>query len=244
MSQMNSISNDSSKGLSALTRVGSLFSTALANVADIDAATWATAAVLAITATPSISQESQPPTANSSLERAGIMSMKDDLANRSRDIHWPKGFTPADADLFSHNELFISASCQRVWRHIVEATRWPEWYPNSKAVQVLGDSGSVLEDNSVFRWTTFGLPLESRINEFVPFSRIGWFGYAPGSAPSFYHTWYLTQVGTACRVVTDEVGKGESAIRFRQTDESAMHRGHDLWLAALKWVSESNSNED
>jgi len=70
----------------------------------------------------------------------------------------------------------------------VEATRWPEWYPNSKAVQVLGDSGSVLEDNSVFRWTTFGLPLESRINEFVPFSRIGWFGYAPGSAPSFYHT--------------------------------------------------------
>jgi hypothetical protein len=179
------------------------------------------------------------------LRRKGkIMSMKDDLANRSRDIHWPKGFTPADGDLFSHNELFINASCQRVWRHIVEATRWPEWYPNSKAVQVLGDSGAVLEDNSIFRWTTFGLPLESRINEFVPFSRIGWFGYAPGSAPSFYHTWYLTQVGAACGVVTEEVGRGESAIRFRQADESAMHRGHDLWLATLKWVSESNSSEE
>jgi Polyketide cyclase / dehydrase and lipid transport len=139
---------------------------------------------------------------------------------------------------------FINASCQRVWRHIVEATRWPEWYPNSKAVQVLGDSGAVLEDNSIFRWTTFGLPLESRINEFVPFSRIGWFGYAPGSAPSFYHTWYLTQVGAACGVVTEEVGREESAIRFRQADESAMHRGHDLWLATLKWVSESNSSEE
>jgi hypothetical protein len=173
-----------------------------------------------------------------------IAPMGDDLANRSLDIHWPEGFTPADADLFSHNELFINASCQRVWRHIVEATKWPEWYPNSKAVKVLGNGASALEDNSVFRWMTFGFPLESRINEFVPFSRIGWFGYAPGTAPSFYHTWYLTQEGPGCRVVTDEVGMGESALHFRQTDESAMHRGHDLWLATLKWVSESNSNEE
>jgi hypothetical protein len=77
------------------------------------------------------------------------------------------------------------------------------------------------------------------INEFVPFSRIGWFGYAPGTAPSFYHTWYLSPEGDGCRAVTDEVGKGESAVHFREVDESAMHRGHDLWLATPKWVSES-----
>jgi hypothetical protein len=205
------------------------------SIATIRAA--AAALTIAITTTASASQEGQSPTSSPS-ERTSAVTMKDDLANRSLDIHWPKGFTPADADLFSHNELFINASCQHVWRHIVEAGKWPEWYPNAKAVQVLGGS-SVLEDNSVFRWTTFGLPLESKINEFVPFSRIGWFGYAPGTAPNFYHTWYLTQDGAGCRVVTDEVGKGESAIHFRQTDESAMHRGHDLWLATLKWVSES-----
>jgi uncharacterized protein YndB with AHSA1/START domain len=167
------------------------------------------------------------------------MSMKDDLANRSLDIHWPNGFTPADADLFSHNELHINAPCERVWRHIVEATKWPQWYPNSNGVEILADGGSELKDNTVFRWSTFGLPLESRINEFVPFSRIGWFGYAPGTTPSFYHTWYLKPEGDGCRVVTDEVGKGESAVQFRKTDEDAMHRGHDLWLARLKWVSES-----
>ena len=37
------------------------------------------------------------------------MSMKEDLANRSPDIHWPEGFTPADADLFAHNEISINA---------------------------------------------------------------------------------------------------------------------------------------
>ena len=63
---------------------------------------------------------------------------------------------------------------------------------------------------SVFRWTTFGLPLESRINEFTPYSRIGWYGYAPGEKPSFYHTWYLKADGDGCRVVTDEVGMGQA----------------------------------
>ena len=104
-------------------------------------------------------------------------TMSRDLANRSPDIHWPEGFSPDQADLFSHNELRIEASCERVWKHIVEATKWPLWYPNSKDVQIMG-GGDELNASSVFRWTTFGLPLESRINEFTPYSRIGWYGYA------------------------------------------------------------------
>jgi uncharacterized protein YndB with AHSA1/START domain len=172
-------------------------------------------------------------------ERKVAMTMKDDLANRSHDIHWPQGFDPIRADLFSHNELLITATCERVWRHIIEATEWPEWYPNSKDVRIVGDDGTVLKEDTTFRWTTFGLPLESRISEFVPYSRIGWYGYAPGTAPSFYHTWYLTPRGDACLVVTDEVGKGRDAAHLREADESLMHRGHDLWLATLKWVSES-----
>jgi uncharacterized protein YndB with AHSA1/START domain len=166
------------------------------------------------------------------------MTMKSDLVNRSPEIHWPEGFDPATADLFSHNELLIKATCERVWRHIVEAPKWPEWYPNSKDVRIVGDGETVLKEGTTFRWTTFGLPLESRINEFVPYTRIGWYGYAPGAAPNFYHTWYLTPEGDDCLVVTDEVGKGRDAAHLRDTDESLMHRGHDLWLATLKWVSE------
>jgi len=49
---------------------------------------------------PAALSASHPPTQ----ERAGSMTMKDDLANRSPDIHWPQGFDPLHADLFSHNE--------------------------------------------------------------------------------------------------------------------------------------------
>jgi hypothetical protein len=96
---------------------------------------------------------------------SNVMSMKSDLANREKDIHWPQGFDPSQADLFSHNELLINASCARIWSHIIDANKWPEWYPNAKEVKITGDT--VLKDGTVFRWTTFGLPIESKVNEFT-----------------------------------------------------------------------------
>ena len=165
------------------------------------------------------------------------MSMQDDLANRAAEIHLPTGFDPAKADLFSHNELVVNAPCERVWQHIIGATKWPEWYPNSKDVALL-NGAKVLGDGTTWRWTTFGLPLESRVHEYVPYTRLGWYGYAPGAQPTFYHTWFLTPLGADCLVVMDEAGVGKDAAHLRETDESLMHRGHDLWLATLKWVAE------
>lgn len=55
-----------------------------------------------------------------------MKTMHDDLANRSPDIHWPAGFDPATADLFSHNKLVINASCERAWQNIIEASKWPD----------------------------------------------------------------------------------------------------------------------
>jgi uncharacterized protein YndB with AHSA1/START domain len=166
------------------------------------------------------------------------MSMEDDLAHRSPDIHWPAGFEPAKADLFAHNDLIINASCERVWSHIVDVSRWPTWYPNSKDVQIQGGD-SVLRDGAVFRWTTFGLAIESKVHEYVPNQRLGWYGYAPGTQPSFYHSWYLEPKGVMCRVVMDEAGVGNDAAGLRHSDQTLMHRGHDLWLATLKWVAEA-----
>jgi len=79
----------------------------------------------------------------------------------------------------------------------------------------------------VFRWTTFGLAIESRVHEYVPNRRLGWHGYAPGTQPSFYHSWYREPRGAMCHVVMDEVGIGKDAAGLRQSDEALMHRGND-----------------
>ena len=79
---------------------------------------------------------------------------------------------------------------------------------------------------------------ESRVQEFVPDRRLGWFGGAPGEAPAFYHSWLLTPEGDGCRIAMDGAGVGPGAAAFRKADEGRMHRGHEMWLATLKWVAE------
>jgi uncharacterized protein YndB with AHSA1/START domain len=167
-------------------------------------------------------------------------TMQDDLSHRSPHIHWPDGFDPATADLFAHNETHVYASCERVWSYIVDAEKWPRWYPNAADVHLVDGGMGQLAEGSVFRWTTFGLKIESRIHEFVPRSRIGWYGYAPGSAPAFYHTWYLTPADGGCHVIMEEVGKGADAAGLRRKDEGLMHHGHDVWLVTLKWMAENH----
>jgi uncharacterized protein YndB with AHSA1/START domain len=164
--------------------------------------------------------------------------METDLASRSKEIHWPAGFDPAAAALFAHNEVRINVNCERVWNQLIEARSWPKWYPNAQKVKLMHTYSTALKEGTVFRWETFGQLLESRVDEFVPSSRIGWYGAAPDSPPSFYHTFYLTPDGDGCSVVTEETGNGPVAAYLRKTDENAMHRGHDLWLASLKGIFE------
>ena len=163
--------------------------------------------------------------------------LESDLENRNHTINWPEGFEPEKAELFAHNELVIHAPAEKIWSHIVDANKWPEWYPNAKNVKI--HDTDALQAGSIFRWTTFGLGLESRVNEFVENERLSWYGYVPGSEPNFYHTWYIVpQTDNSCMVITDEVGIGPDAAAFRESNQGLLHRGHDLWLATLKWVAE------
>jgi hypothetical protein len=155
---------------------------------------------------------------------------------RSPEIHWPAGFSPDDADLFAHNEIFISAPCSRIWQLLVEAPKWPLWYPNSANVRILNDHHGLLQQGTEFEFDTFGLHIDAKISEFVPESRMGWFG--KGTGIDAYHPWLFVPVSKGCRVVTEEVAKGPVAIEIRKTDPNGMHKGHDLWLSKLKSLSE------
>ena len=81
--------------------------------------------------------------------------------------------------------------------------------------------------------------IESQVHEFAPNSRIGWFGQ--GTGMDAYHTFLLLKAPEGCRVVTEEVVRGPGAVEFRKKDPQAMHRGHDLWLSALKQVQKSKT---
>jgi hypothetical protein len=168
-------------------------------------------------------------------------TIKDDLGKRSPDIHWPAGFSPGDAALFAHNEVFVKAPCATVWQHLVAAQNWPAWYPNAQDVKIANNQSGALQPDSIFEWSTFGLPITSIVHEFVPNSRLAWFGKSKGLDAVFYHSWYLVPTSDGCQMITEEVVQGPGAIAFRDKDPSAMHRGHAAWLNGLKQVSENRA---
>jgi uncharacterized protein YndB with AHSA1/START domain len=155
----------------------------------------------------------------------------EERAPRLPEIRWPIGFLPADGEIFAHNERSIRAPCATVFRYLVEAERWERWYSNASAVSVEDAPDGELHEGSVFRWKTFGLEVESRVNELVPASRLAWFGKTKDI--DAYHTWDLAPVGGQCRVVTEEVLKGPGASSLRRSNPNALHDGHELWLRLL-----------
>jgi len=120
------------------------------------------------------------------------LTFNGDGAQRSKDIHWPDGFHPEQADLFAHNEIAVHASCEKVFTNIVDAQMWPSWYPNSHNVKVLNSPDGKLHAGTRFSWNTFGVHIESQVHEFVPNSRIGWFGNGTGMNQVGHDLWLQT----------------------------------------------------
>ncbi len=179
-------------------------------------------------------------TQRSYAQAAGERPVKD-LSKASKLIHWPDGFNPKDTDAFVHNEIWIKAPAKVIWENLVNATEWPGWYANSSDVQITGSEKGRLEAGSVFTWKTFGFPIDSKINEYVLESRLGWFGN--GTGIHAYHTWLILKKGDGCQVVTEESQVGPSAIKFNLEQPTAMYDAHHWWLTALKARSERTASE-
>ncbi len=157
-------------------------------------------------------------------------------------IHWPEGFSPKQTDAFVHNQIFINAPAKVIWSNLVNAKDWPSWYSNSADVQITNADEDRLGPKSQFKWKTFGFPIKSRVNEFVPDLRLGWFG--DGTGIHAYHTWLIIEKSTGCEVVTEETQNGPAAVAFNRNQPRAMYDAHDWWLAALKVRSERAAGKD
>jgi hypothetical protein len=77
-----------------------------------------------------------------------MLTFNSDGAQRSRDIHWPEGFHPEQANLFAHNEIDVHASCTKAFANLVDAEAWPTWYPNSHIVKILTAGDGKLHEGS------------------------------------------------------------------------------------------------
>ena len=146
-------------------------------------------------------------------------------------IHWPEEF--ANTPVRVSNEIVIEAPPEEIWKWLIRAERWPDWYPNSANVRFVDPPGPDLQDGTVFRWKTFDASIRSKVKELVPEERISWDG-SGGLGIRVYHAWLLQRVEGGCHVLTEERQLGWLCRLGHWVRPSHMHDGHQVWLEQLR----------
>ena len=137
------------------------------------------------------------------------------------------------------NELTIPAPCEHVWSCLIRAPLWPTWYPNASNVRLLDNPQSELRLGTMFTWRTFGVPLRSTVQEFVPQERLAW--TAHGIGVDAYHAWLLLPRSAGTHVITEETQYGVLARMQKIFLPGRMKRGHQLWLENLSAKAQSGA---
>jgi hypothetical protein len=182
-----------------------------------------------------------------------------DWAERSPEMNWPTSIFNGSAEIFTHNQVEINASCETVWAHLIQAELWSQWCPFSGKVQISGGA-QALQKNGKFTWVSSDLPqdipigenppperVDAVVMEYDPPNRLGWrsFGRAfthHGAVVASYHNWYLKSIGpNKCVVTFEEVATGVSARYARGAYPELVHHSHDDWLKSLKRLSEARN---
>ena len=149
-------------------------------------------------------------------------------------IRWPEAFEPTRSPVHVVNQLVMAASPEEVWARLIAAVLWPTWYANSANVRIDGGQRD-LRAGSRFRWRTFGVELDTVVQEFEPTERIGWL--ATGLGLRAYHAWLIVPDQGGSRVVTEETQHGPLARAGRLLLPGRMERWHQRWLEGLAYQS-------
>ncbi len=134
------------------------------------------------------------------------------------------------ASVHVRNEMDMPVPPEAVWAWLVRAQLWPAWYPNSQNVVIEG-GGPDLKAGSKFRWKTFGVTLDSVVEEFVPPERIAWSARAMGV--DAYHAWLVEGGPSGCHVLTEETQNGLLASISNAVRPNNMGNHHQVWLENL-----------
>lgn len=147
------------------------------------------------------------------------------------EIHWSPQYGPAATAVHVSNELEMKAPAERVWAWLVRAVLWPTWYENAKDVRLENPLQTDLQLGTRFHWKTFGLGIESVVEEFEPYMRIGWTGI--GTGMDVYHGWVIEPRLGGCYVLTQENQNGLAARAQSVLAPERMHKHHQIWLESL-----------
>jgi uncharacterized protein YndB with AHSA1/START domain len=147
-------------------------------------------------------------------------------------LAWPAGFDPRANPVYARNSLDIAAPPTAVFAVLVDATRWPSFYPNADAVVIEQGRETTLRAGSRFTWRTFATPQESQVVLFEPNVSLGWTAKSPGTRA--LHRWVLEPTAQGTHLITEECQVGIIASLDRYWMNRSLRVTHQIWLERMR----------
>jgi uncharacterized protein YndB with AHSA1/START domain len=165
---------------------------------------------------------------------AQTSSRKYDAA--ANQITWPEAFDPLTSDFYVHNEIEINASPEVVWKLLVKASNWINWYDGIQNIRFEDPKQRDLSYKTKVFWNSMGQSLNNTVMEFEPNRALAWqFNEAKIQG---YHAWLIIPTETGCKVITDESQTGRLARLQKVFLPKKLRKQHDQWLRLLKEEAE------
>ncbi|WP_225847499.1 SRPBCC family protein [Streptomyces sp. HPF1205] len=147
-------------------------------------------------------------------------------------IHWPSGFSPAEAHGFHRAEAVVPGTPERAFSVLTDVPNWPVWIPDCAEVTPVTPARS-------FEVLWYGHWFEVFVGEHVEFSRVGWM--AIGAGVRLYQTWLITEAGRGTHALVETAVRAAAPKPLDTLSRSWTRRLGDLWLAQHAKLSEDPS---
>ena len=140
------------------------------------------------------------------------------------------------ASLIAHQEIFIQAPPEVVWKIHTDINAWSQWQPGITRANLEGPPAV----GSIFQFKSGGLIISATIQMVEPNQRIGWTGQTLGTQAS--HVWTLTPHQNGTLLTTDESMEGWLINLLKLIVPKFLERSLETWLQSLKSKAEGSSH--
>ncbi|MEE4545841.1 SRPBCC family protein [Streptomyces sp. V4-01] len=152
-----------------------------------------------------------------------------DTSDSHPDIHWPSGFSPADAHSFHRAQGLVHGPPERAFTLLTDVSNWPNWVPECEEVSAV----TLTRTFEVF-WA--GHRFEVFVGEHVPPRRIGWLGI--GAGVMLYQAWLLTPTEDGTEIVVENAVRADGPSSLDTLSRAWAERLNELWLSQLEKLSQ------
>jgi uncharacterized protein YndB with AHSA1/START domain len=158
-------------------------------------------------------------------------------------VTYPPEYDPRVSAIYALNETDVKAPPEVVWRLLVEATRWHEYFPCEDQVR-LPEGETELAPGTRFTRVTVGFPMSLVVTEFEPNRRLSWATTVDGdeTGSSAFHGWVITPTAEGCHVNTEETQQGEFFLEeLGRKSPGGLYRYHQEWVERLARAAEERA---